>query len=133
MKIPVPEGSRISQYNRDHRARGCTGIDWAVAVGTPITAAADGVVAMAEYAANYGNHVHIYHYGRNVTIYGHLERFIVAPGEKVVEGQVIGYSGNTGDSSGPHLHFEMRNCSAANPETALGIKPPRKSKKQPED
>jgi murein DD-endopeptidase MepM/ murein hydrolase activator NlpD len=132
MKIPVPEGSKISQYNRDHVVRGGKGIDWAVPIGTPITAAAAGVVAIAEYSATYGNHVHLYH-GSSVTIYGHLDRWIVSPGEKVVEGQVIGYSGNTGDSSGPHLHFEIRNCSSVNPEPAFGINPPKKAKKHIED
>lgn len=132
MILPVPKNSPISQYNKDHVARGCTGIDFAVPTGTPVFATDSGVVIITEYDEAYGLNVHIYHKTR-VTIYGHLSKIIVVPGERVVEGQIIGYSGNTGDSSGPHLHFEMRNCSAVNPELALGINPPKKEKRQSKD
>jgi murein DD-endopeptidase MepM/ murein hydrolase activator NlpD len=86
-----------------------TGLDLADPAGTPVQAAADGiVVAAATGRIGYGNYIIVAH-GRGVeTLYGHLDALAVAAGDSVVEGQVIGFEGSTGFSTGPHLHFEVR-------------------------
>lgn len=86
-----------------------TGIDWATAVGTPILAAGNGVIEEAGRKGQYGNYVRIRHANGYQTAYGHMSRIGngVAEGVKVRQGQVIGYVGSTGMSSGPHLHFEV--------------------------
>ncbi|MFO1083269.1 MAG: M23 family metallopeptidase [Reyranellaceae bacterium] len=86
------------------------GIDLVAPVGTPIRAAADGVVTGAGPNGPYGNWVRLEHAGRLATIYGHLEKFApgIQPGAKVAQGDVIGSVGNTGHSTGAHLHFELR-------------------------
>jgi murein DD-endopeptidase MepM/ murein hydrolase activator NlpD len=83
-------------------------VDISSDMGQPIVAPADGVVAKAEWANGYGNVIFISHgYGFS-TRYGHLSKFNVKPGERVKRGQVIGYVGSTGRSTGPHLHYEVR-------------------------
>ena len=89
------------------------GIDIAVAEGTPIFAAASGTVILAAYSGGYGNYTCIDHGGGLSTCYGHQSGFAVSSGSSVSQGQVIGYSGNTGSSTGPHLHFEVRINGAA--------------------
>lgn len=84
------------------------GVDIAVPTGTPVRAAADGVVKFAGNNGGYGLLVTIDH-GENVeTRYAHNSRIVVKKGQRVKAGQVIAYSGNTGNSTGPHLHFEIR-------------------------
>ncbi len=86
-----------------------TGIDLAGPFGTPIVAAADGVVVAADVSSvGYGNHVIIAHAGGLLTLYGHLEAMLVKPGDAVKAGQPIGLLGSTGNSTGPHCHFEVR-------------------------
>lgn len=83
-------------------------IDISSAAGQPIKAPADGIVAKAEWANGYGNVVYLAHgYGYS-TRYGHLSSFSVKPGQKVRRGDVVGYVGSTGRSTGPHLHYEVR-------------------------
>ena len=89
------------------------GIDVAVAEGTPLLAAASGTVIMAGYNGGYGNYTCIDHGSGLSTCYGHQSGFAVTAGSSVTQGQVIGYSGNTGSSTGPHLHFEVRINGAA--------------------
>ncbi len=84
------------------------GIDIAVPVGTPIHAAASGTVALAGWVDGYGNYTCIDHGGGLATCYAHQSSLAVSVGTHVTQGQVIGYSGNTGHSTGPHLHFEVR-------------------------
>ena len=84
------------------------GIDIAVPEGTPIRAADGGTVAIAGWTGGYGNYTCINHGGGVSTCYGHQSRIAVSVGQSVSQGQVIGYSGNTGNSTGPHLHFEVR-------------------------
>jgi murein DD-endopeptidase MepM/ murein hydrolase activator NlpD len=84
------------------------GIDIAVPEGTPIRAADSGSVVIAAYTGGYGNYTCIQHTGSLSTCYGHQSSFAVSAGQSVKQGQVIGYSGNTGNSTGPHLHFETR-------------------------
>ncbi|MFD2765741.1 M23 family metallopeptidase [Micromonospora eburnea] len=84
------------------------GIDFAMPSGTPIHAAAAGTVVKAGDAGDgYGNSVFIDHHNGYLTHYAHQSRLIVGVGDKVTAGQVIGYEGSTGDSTGPHLHFEV--------------------------
>jgi murein DD-endopeptidase MepM/ murein hydrolase activator NlpD len=86
-----------------------TGIDLATPFGRPVYAAADGVVVAASRSAEgYGDHVIIAHDGHTFTLYGHLESFAVHPGDQVKQGQLIGLVGSTGNSTGPHTHFEVR-------------------------
>ena len=91
-------------------------IDISSAVGQPVRAPADGIVVKAEWANGYGNVIFLSHgYGYS-TRYGHLSSFATRPGAKVKRGDVIGYVGSTGRSTGPHLHYEVRvNNNPVNP------------------
>jgi murein DD-endopeptidase MepM/ murein hydrolase activator NlpD len=84
------------------------GIDIAVPEGTPIRAADSGRVALMGWVGGYGNYTCIQHTATMSTCYGHQSSFGTSNGASVSQGQVIGYSGNTGNSTGPHLHFEVR-------------------------
>jgi murein DD-endopeptidase MepM/ murein hydrolase activator NlpD len=106
-----------------HAGRGHDGIDLAADTGEPVYAAADGkVVSAGDDGGGYGNMVRIRHADGTSTIYGHLSRFGVKKGQQVKAGQRIGAVGSTGHSTGPHLHFEVRNGKdvAINPNTYLG-------------
>ncbi|MFM9150555.1 MAG: murein hydrolase activator EnvC family protein [Solirubrobacterales bacterium] len=89
------------------------GIDIAVPEGTPVRSAKSGTVIIASYYGGYGNYICVDHGGGLSTCYGHLSGFASSTGQRVSQGQVIGYSGNTGSSTGPHLHFEVRINGAA--------------------
>jgi len=115
MKTPV-DGARITSgfgmrfhpvlgYSRMHK-----GIDFGVPVGTPVMAAGSGTVMAAGRKGGYGNFLLIDHGSGYATAYGHLSRFAagIHPGSHVHQGQVVAYSGNTGLSTGPHLHYEIR-------------------------
>lgn len=84
------------------------GIDLPAATGTPIYASANGVVAKAEWFGGYGLCVELEHGAALETRYGHMSRIAVAEGQRVRKGDVIGYVGSTGRSTGPHLHYEVR-------------------------
>jgi murein DD-endopeptidase MepM/ murein hydrolase activator NlpD len=84
------------------------GVDLAQPAGTPVYATADGIVSMAEYYSSYGNYIQIEHGGELQTRYAHLSGYAVAEGEPVRKGQLIGFVGSTGRSTGPHLHYEVR-------------------------
>lgn len=96
---------------------GWNGVDIGAARGTPIHAAADGTVIIARkngaWGGGYGNYVVITHDNGTQTLYAHMTNAIVSTGQSVSGGQVIGYVGSTGRSTGAHLHFEVRG--AANP------------------
>ena len=83
------------------------GVDWATATGTPIYASSGGVVERAGWGKGYGYCVYINHPDGRQTRYGHLSRVLVSAGQSVSQGQRIALSGNTGVSTGPHLHFEI--------------------------
>jgi murein DD-endopeptidase MepM/ murein hydrolase activator NlpD len=85
-----------------------SGIDIGVRVGTPVRAADAGRVIVRGWTGGYGNFVCIQHTRSLSTCYGHLSRYATAKGARVRQGQVVAYSGNTGASTGPHLHFETR-------------------------
>ena len=84
------------------------GVDLAAPVGTPIHASADGIVERADWFSSYGLYVALAHGGDIETRYGHMSRLNVAAGEHVHKGDIIGYVGTTGRSTGPHLHYEVR-------------------------
>ena len=101
----------ILGYRRFH-----AGLDLAASAGTPIVAAADGRVVGAGWRGGYGQQVEIAHAGGVDTLYGHMSRIAAHAGELVRKGQVIGYVGSTGLSTGPHLHFEVtKNGRPVNP------------------
>jgi murein DD-endopeptidase MepM/ murein hydrolase activator NlpD len=84
-----------------------TGIDLAASTGTPIYASGDGVVQLAGWESGYGKKVEIKHVNGFETGYGHMSQIAVSAGDRVRQGQIIGYVGSTGYSTGPHLHFEI--------------------------
>jgi murein DD-endopeptidase MepM/ murein hydrolase activator NlpD len=98
-----------------------TGVDIAGPNGTPIWAAAAGVVTLYYDSTGYGLHALLLHPGGYQTLYGHMSGFAAGNGQIVAQGQVIGYEGSTGNSTGPHLHFEVRyNGSPVNPCAYVG-------------
>ena len=84
------------------------GLDFPAAVGTPVFAAADGIVTMASQTSDYGNLLKIDHGSGLETRYAHNSSLLVKPGERVMKGQKIALIGSTGRSTGPHLHYEIR-------------------------
>lgn len=101
-----------------HFTRFHAGLDIGASWGTPIVAAADGQVAAAGWAGGYGREVQIAHGGGLMTLYGHMSGIVAQPGSFVHAGQLIGYVGSSGLSTGPHLHFEVRqNGTPVNPMT----------------
>ncbi len=126
MRTPV-DGARMSSgfgmrlhpilgYSRLHK-----GVDFSAGTGTPIMAAADGTIVFAGVNRGYGNHTRIRHANGIETSYSHMSRFAknARTGAKVSQGQVIGYVGSTGLSTGPHLHYEVyMRGKAVNPQSA---------------
>ena len=112
-RTPLDSATLTSDYGmRTHPVlggrRNHKGIDLAAPSGTPVYASADGVVGKAEWFSSYGNYIQIEHGGEMETRYAHLSGYAVAAGEQVRKGQLIGYVGSTGRSTGPHLHYEVR-------------------------
>lgn len=108
-------GGRITSYfgYRDRpNVAGATSnhqaVDWATSTGTPIYASNSGVVSRAGWIGSYGYAVFIDHEDGKQTRYAHLSRILVSPGQSVRQGERIALSGNTGASTGPHVHFEIR-------------------------
>ena len=100
------------------------GIDFKGPIGSPIYAAADGRVTFAGVRSGYGNAIEITHGNGMLTRYAHLSRIDVKVGQAVAAGSTIGGLGNTGRSTGPHLHFEVRiNDRAVNPRPFLEAAP----------
>jgi murein DD-endopeptidase MepM/ murein hydrolase activator NlpD len=103
-----------------------SGVDYAGAVGDPVFAAEAGTVSVAGVEGGYGKYVRIAHGKGLQSAYAHLSSFTVKPGDCAAKGQQIGRLGQTGISSGPHLHFEvLKNNRFIDPETVLGPAPPR--------
>ena len=112
-RMPLDGASMTSAYGmRDHpilrQRRRHTGVDLAAPTGTPIYATADGIVGRADWFSSYGLYVAIDHGADLETRYAHMSRLAVAAGDQVRKGDVIGYVGSTGRSTGPHLHYEVR-------------------------
>ena len=113
-------GGRFSSGFKWRWGRQHKGIDWATPVGTSIFASCGGTVTQAGWFSSYGNCVTIRHPDGNQTRYAHLSRVLVSVGESVEQGERIALSGNTGRSTGPHLHFEIIvNGSQVDPLTIL--------------
>ena len=87
-----------------------TGVDYAVPTGTLVVAASQGIVAEVSEGGPYGLQVVLKHPGGLYSQYAHLSSVSVSPGQDVDPGESIALSGNTGNSTGPHLHFEIRTC-----------------------
>jgi murein DD-endopeptidase MepM/ murein hydrolase activator NlpD len=110
----------ILRFSRFH-----AGIDFGALWGSPIVAAADGQVVGAGWTGGYGRQVRIVHDGGLMTTYSHMSAMVAQPGTLVRQGQVIGYVGSSGLSTGPHVHFEVRvNGRAINPLTARLVSRP---------
>lgn len=101
----------LASYRKTQGLHGYNGIDLVAYLGAPVMAAAEGDIIISKqggYNGGYGNYVVILHGNGTQTLYGHLQATAVSVGDHVVQGQVVGYLGNTGRSTGPHLHFEVR-------------------------
>lgn len=129
LQTPI-DGARITSGfgMRRHPIQGYTkmhkGVDFGAPTGTPIFAAGDGVIARAGWVSGYGNYVKITHNGTYSTAYAHMSRFAKGSrtGARVKQGQVIGYVGTTGNSTGPHLHFELvKGGTQINPRSVANI------------
>jgi uncharacterized protein YgiM (DUF1202 family) len=109
---PVGKDAIVTQTYREHQAnapRLNAGMDWGIPAGTPVRAAAGGRVVLTYYdQTGYGNVVKLDHSNGDATLYAHLSKSQVIPGQPVRTGEILGFSGNTGNSTGPHLHFEYR-------------------------
>lgn len=114
MALPIKDGKITTKYKKLGKmwSRGYhTGVDFAVPPKTDVLAVDNGVIANANWGKSYGTQlVQQITVGdqKRWVIYAHLSKALVKAGDKVVKGQHIGESGNTGNSSGPHLHFELR-------------------------
>jgi murein DD-endopeptidase MepM/ murein hydrolase activator NlpD len=114
MRKPIVEGQLRSGFGfRRHPILGYakmhTGVDYANRIGTPILAAGNGVIIKAGWDSGYGRRIEIQHANGYVTTYNHMSGFArsIQPGARVRQGTIIGYLGNTGLSTGPHLHYEV--------------------------
>lgn len=127
LALPVSGFAVTSPYGwRDHPVQGGndfhSGIDLAVAEGTPVTAALDGFVLDTGRGPSYGNYVLLMHKNGEATRYCHMQYVFVRKGESAAQGEILGTVGHTGMATGPHLHFElMRNNVRYNPAKALGL------------
>ncbi|TPW18604.1 MAG: hypothetical protein FD126_3384 [Elusimicrobia bacterium] len=114
IKAPLASFSRISSTfgSRYHpikkKMRHHSGVDYAAKHGTAVMAAGQGKVVSAGWNGGYGNAIVIRHASGTETLYGHLSRLGVRAGQEVTAGRVIGNVGSTGQSTGPHLHYEVR-------------------------
>ncbi|WP_298335539.1 M23 family metallopeptidase [uncultured Erythrobacter sp.] len=110
---PVNGARMTSNFGmRNHPVRGGRrmhkGVDLAAPTGTPVYATANGIVELARWGRGYGLYIKLDHGAELETRYAHLSRLAVAAGDRVEKGEVIGYVGSTGWSTGPHLHYEVR-------------------------
>ena len=118
---PVEGGITSSGFGDNvDRANSHKGHDWAVPTGTEVKASERGTVRLAYYSESYGYNVLVKHSKKIETRYAHMSELFVRQGEEVKRGQVLGLSGSTGDSTGPHLHFEViKNGVKVNPLSLL--------------
>jgi murein DD-endopeptidase MepM/ murein hydrolase activator NlpD len=111
---PAYDGYYAKPFIGGHRTQGLhgyNGVDYGMPLGSTLYASAPGTVIISKnsgWNGGYGNYVVIEHPNNTQTVYGHMTSTVVSVGQTVSRGQLIGYSGNTGKSTGPHLHFEIR-------------------------
>jgi murein DD-endopeptidase MepM/ murein hydrolase activator NlpD len=101
-----PYGSRTDPFSGEGAIH--TGVDLSASLGTPVRAAADGIVTYAAWSGRYGKLVIIDHGNGMQTWYAHLSQFEVVPGQEIRQGQQVALSGRTGRTTAPHLHYEVR-------------------------
>ncbi|WP_392561560.1 murein DD-endopeptidase MepM [Orbus sturtevantii] len=126
LRYPLDKQARISSPFNPRRLHPVTkkiaphnGVDFAVSRGTPVLSVGEGEVVIAKYSGSAGNFIAIRHGRQYTTKYMHLDKILVKPGQQVKKGDKIGLSGNTGRSTGPHLHYELHiNGQVVNPLTA---------------
>lgn len=112
MALPIENGKITTPYKKLGKmwSKGYhTGVDFAVPVGTPVVAVMDGKAVNANWGKSYGVQIVQDLGDGSFCIYAHLSKSNKKPGDAIAKGEIIGYTGNTGNSSGPHLHFERRN------------------------
>lgn len=125
-RYPLAKQARVSSVFNPRRLHPITGqvtphngVDFAVSRGTPVLSVGNGEVVIAKYSGSAGNYIAIRHGRQYMTTYMHLDKILVKPGQQVKQGDQIALSGNTGRSTGPHLHFELHiNNKPVNPLTA---------------
>lgn len=126
MRFPTAKHFRISSKFNLHRLNPITGlisphkgVDLALPIGTPVLSIGNGKIIVAKYGGSAGYYITILHNHNYITRYMHLKKLLVKEGQKVKKGECIAFSGNTGRSTGPHLHFEVWiHNKAVNPLTA---------------
>lgn len=126
MRYPLDKPARVSSPFNPHRLNPVTkritphnGVDFAVSRGTKVLVSGDGEVVIAKYSGSAGNYIAVRHGRQYATRYMHLDKILVKPGQRVKKGQTIALSGNTGRSTGPHLHYELHiDNKPVNPMTA---------------
>jgi murein DD-endopeptidase MepM/ murein hydrolase activator NlpD len=116
--MPLASAKLTSNYGmRTHPViggrRNHKGVDLAAPTGTPVFATADGIVSRADRFSSYGLYISLQHGAELETRYAHMSRLAVAAGQRVSKGDIIGYVGSTGRSTGPHLHYEVRMAGVA--------------------
>jgi murein DD-endopeptidase MepM/ murein hydrolase activator NlpD len=105
-RVTSPFGMRF--HPTLNRQRMHNGIDFGSGMNAQVFAAADGIVILAQFSRSFGNWIIVEHKNGYSTIYAHLNRFNVRVGQNIKRGDILGYSGSTGRSTGPHLHYEVR-------------------------
>jgi len=120
VNAPITSGFGARYHPILHFTRMHNGIDFGAHYGSPIVAAADGTVERAGWAGGYGQQVRLAHAGGIETSYSHMSRMVVSPGSPVRQGQLIGYSGSSGLSTGPHLHYEV--LRSGQPINPMGVR-----------
>ena len=119
--ITSPYGYRYHPIDGGYRFH--NGVDLAVAQGTPVYATKSGTVTTATFSSGYGYYVTINHGDGFSSLYGHMTHYTVSSGDYVNQGDLIGYVGSTGYSTGPHLHFTMfYNGATVNPMDYVSIR-----------
>ncbi|OCG04643.1 murein DD-endopeptidase MepM [Gilliamella sp. wkB112] len=126
VRYPLSKRARVSSAFNPRRLHPITGqvtphngVDFAVSRGTPVLSVGNGEVVIAKYSGSAGNYIAIRHGRQYMTTYMHLDKILVKSGQQVKQGDKIALSGNTGRSTGPHLHFELHiNNKPVNPLTA---------------
>lgn len=123
---PVPSLRKISSGFGHRWGRKHEGIDIPAPIGTPVVAVQDGTVKYSDRKIRgYGKMIVIEHPGKVFSVYAHLNKLMVRSGDKVKRGQMIAHTGNTGRSTGPHLHFEIRiKNEARDPAEYVSLKKP---------